>query len=550
MKLLKTVLALTLVAVAAAAAADGHTSEAPPPVGPDYEKNPLASADAALEDARTYFDEGSYKWALAAAEELAKRWPDAYARAEGDLVALRCYLQLEMWPQADAGFAAYFKRHKKSVWAADAADLLVDAYSETGHVYDSWGWQSYLGEKYDFYVYGDEDDRAKFDKLRRRVLKQAKSVYRGLIKKAAGEERGYLADRLVANYLIMYAYFDWERGDSSRGYGRRGSYLREVGRFEMSDDMRSILAVEEALLEFGFLPADEAAWEAANLTPDEYDRWLQGRRFAAGHAKLEEIAASYGDAPGALVARAALAHYDVTYLDEPAAAATAFDELADSVQSETYAELNRRYARHLREPALAVLHVDADPANTPPVSVEVACRIIPEVELKVYDVDPAKYLELQRELDAVEAVVEGGAEEEGQGVGRVEEYRPIATPQLPGVRGEVASWAVATGCEEGDYHIKKVLATRDDLAPGLYVVEARAGDELSRAMFLLTGAAALTATDNEDLFLQLVDAQTGAPATLGDIWAYNIYYKPDERGYTTEFVDAVAVDAAPRGDGV
>jgi uncharacterized protein YfaS (alpha-2-macroglobulin family) len=550
MKLLTTVLALTLVAVAAAAAADGHTSEAPPPVGPDYETNPPASADAALEDARTYFDEGSYKWSLAAAEELGKRWPDSHARAEGDLVALRCYLQLEMWPQADAAFAAYFKRYKKSVWAADAADLLVDAYSETRHVYDSWGWQSYLGEKYDFYVYGDEDDRAKFDKLRRRVLKQAKSVYRGLIKKAAGEERAYLADRLVANYLIMYAYFDWERGDSSRGYGRRGSYLKDVGRFEMSDDMRSILAVEEALREFGFLPADEAAWEAANLAPDEYDRWLQERRFAAGRAKLEEIAASYGDAPGALLARAALAHYDVTYLDEPAKAATAFDELADSLKSETYAEWNRRYARHLREPALAVLHVDADPAKTPPVSVELACRIIPEVELKIYDVDPAKYLELQRELDAVEAVAEGGAEEEGQGVARVEEYRPIPTAQLPGVRGEVASWAVATGCEEGDYHIKKVLATRDDLAPGLYVVEARAGDELSRAMFLLTGAAALTATDNEDLFLQLVDAQTGAPATLGDIWAYNIYYKPDERGYNKEFVDAVDVDAAPRGDGV
>jgi uncharacterized protein YfaS (alpha-2-macroglobulin family) len=551
MKTLTTVLALTLVA-AAAAVADGHTSEAPPPVGPDYEKNPPASADAALTDARTYFDEGSYTWALAAAEELQKRWPDSAARAEGDLVALRCYLQLEMWPEADEGLAAYFKRHKKSVWAADAADLLVDAYSETRHVYDGWGWQSYLGEKYGFYIYGDEDDLAKFDKLRRDALKQAKSVYRGLIKRAAGDERAYLADRLVADYLIMYPYFYWDRaGDEpERGYGRRASYLGDVGRLEMSDGMRSIFAVEEALLELGYLPADEEAWEAADLDPDEYDRWLQERRFAAGRAKLEEIAASYGDAPGALLARAALAHYDVTFLDEPARAATAFDELADSLDNEVYAELNRRYARHLREPALALLHVDADPAKTPPVSVELACRIFPEVELKVYDVDPAKYLELRRELDAVEAVAEVGAEAEGQGVGVVEEYRPVPTAQLPGVRGEVVSWTVATGCTADDYHVKTVLATRDDLAPGLYAVEARAGDDLSRAMFLLTGAAALTATDNEELFLQLVDAQTGAPTALGEMWAYNIYYKPDERGYNKEVVDAVAADAAPRGDGV
>ena len=542
--------AIILSLVAAAAVANGHTSDAPPPVGPDYKDNPPASADAALADAREYYDEASYAWALAAAEELAKRWPDGPARDEGDLVALRCYLQLEMWPQADEGFAAYFKRHEKSVWAADAADLLVDAYSETSHVYDSWGWQSYLGEKYDFYVYGDEDDRAKFDKLRRRALKQAKSVYQGLIKNAAGDERAYLADRLVVNYLIMYPYFDWDRDDSSRSYGRRAPYLKDVSRLEMSDDMRSVLAVEEALLELAYLPADDDAWEAANLAPDEYDRWLQERRFAAGRAKLEEIAASYGDAPGALLARAALAHYDVTFLDDPAAAATAFDELADSLENEIYAELNRRYARHLRAPALALLHVDADPAKTPPVSLELACRIIPEVELTVYDVDPAKYLELQRDLTAVESVAETTAEAEGQGVARVEEYRPLPTAQLPGVKGEVARWTVATGCAEDDYHVKKVVATRDDLAPGLYVAEARAGDELSRAMFLLTGAAALTATDDEELFLQLVDAQTGAPAALGDIWAYNIYYKPGERGYNEEVVDALDVDAAPRGDGV
>ena len=542
--------AIILSFVVAAAFANGHTSDAPPPVGPDYKDNPPASADAALADARTYYGESSYTWALAAAEELAKRWPDGPARAEGDLIAIRCYLQLQKWPEADAGFTAYFKRHKKSVWAADAADLLVDAYSEGRHVYDSWGWSTYLGEKHDFYVYGDEDDRAKYDKLRRRALKQAKAVYQGLVKRAAGDERAYLADRLVVNYLIVYPYFDWDRDDSSRGYGRRASYLKDLGRLEMSEDMRSVLAVEEALLELAYLPADDDAWEAANLAPEEYDRWLAEQRFAAGRAKLEEIAASYGDAPGALLARAALAHYDVTYLDEPAAAATAFDELADSLENEIYAELNRRYARHLRAPALALLSVDADPAKTPPVSLELACRIIPEVELTVYDVDPAKYLELQRDLAAVESVAEPTAEAEGQGVTRVEEYWPLPTAQLPGVRGEVASWTVATGCAEDDYRVKKVVATRDDLGPGLYVVEARAGEELSRAMFLLTGAAALTATDNEELFLQLVDAQTGAPAAPGDIWAYNIYYKPDERGYNEEVVEALDVDAAPRGDGV
>ena len=545
--------AIVLSFVAAAAFANGHTSDEPPPVGPDYKDNPPASADAALEDARTYYDEASYTWALAAAEELKKRWPDSPARAEGDLIALRCYLQLEKPAEADAAFTAYFKRHKKSIWAADAADLLVDAYSEGRYVYDVYGWQSYLGEKYDFYIYGDADDRAKFDRLRRRALKQAKSVYQGLIKKTAGEERSELADRLVIDYLIMYPHFDWDGDDYDevRAYKGRTKYLKDVAALEMSENMRSLVAVEEAVLAFLLWPVSEQEWEATGRPPEEYDEWVREQRFAAGHARLEEIATAFGDAPGALLARAALAHYDVTYFDDPAAAAAAFDELADTLADEVYDEVNRSYARHLREPALAVVGVAVDPWDSPQISVELGCRIVEEVELKIYAADPEQYLALQRELTKVEVEAQAPeAEEAGQGVEVAVSYKPFPTASLPGVGEAVASWTVATGCSPDDYHIKKVVADRDGLAPGLYVVEARAGEEFSRAMFLLTRAAAVAATDNEELYLQLVDARTGEPVALTGVWSSNVYYKPDEKGYNVEVAEPVAVEAAPQGEGV
>jgi uncharacterized protein YfaS (alpha-2-macroglobulin family) len=318
----------------------------------------------------------------------------------------------------------------------------------------------------------------------------------------------------------------------------------------MSENMRSLVALAEALLDLRYLPLAEEEWKATGRPPEEYDAWVREQRFAAGRPKLEEVAASYGASPGALLARAALAHYDVIYLDDPARAATAFDELADTLADDAYAAVNRSYARHLRAPALAVMNVAVDPWEAPTVSVELGCRIWEEVELTIYAADPQEYLALQRQLSAVEAATEGAAPEGGQGVEPADEYRPVPASRLPGVREEVARWTVATGCAPDDYHIKKVVAERDDLAPGLYLVEARAGEEYSRAMFLVTRAAAVAATDGEELYLQLVEARTGAPVALREAWSSNIYYKPDERGYNAEVVEAVAVEGAPRAEGL
>jgi len=563
--------ALAATLIPAAAFANGG-DEPPPPVGPDYKANPPSSDTAALADARRYYDEYSYAWALAAAEELAARWPGSSARAEADLIALRCYFQLEKFAEADAALEKYLKTYKNTPWAADAADLLVDVYSEYRNVSNPYQWEQYLAQTYGYYFYGysyeKNGGRPKLDRRREQVLGQVAGIYKGLMGRTEGDARLTLADRLVADYMKMYPYFDWERhsGDAAKNYAERGKFLKRVSSLAMSDNMRSVIAFEEGILDADFLPADENAFKASGRPQEEHDLWWAEQRYAAARAKWDAVARDYGAAAGALLARAAIAHYDVTFVNDPATAAIAFDELADSVQDESYAGWYRRRASHLRSPAVAIMGVVANPAGPPALSVELACRIVPEVELRVYAADPAKFLELSRKLNAVEpkeakppetppeTPPEGGEGLglTGQGTALFEpvEYRVVPTRQLPGITDAVASWSVATGCKEDDYRIKAVTGTLNELPPGLYVVEAKAGEDVSRAWFVLTGAAALTAGDGEELFLETVDAVTGAPVPFTAISANNVYYKPDAKGYNQEIIEPVTVTPVPRGPGV
>jgi hypothetical protein len=86
-----------------------------------------------------------------------------------------------------------------------------------------------------------------------------------------------------------------------------------------------------------------------------------------------------------------LAHYDVVYHNEPAKAATAFDELASMMTDEDYAEYLEMVAEDLRGPALAVINVESNPREAPEVTVRVAAKLYDEVEVTVYPVDPKKY---------------------------------------------------------------------------------------------------------------------------------------------------------------
>lgn len=74
----------------------------------------------------------------------------------------------------------------------------------------------------------------------------------------------------------------------------------------------------------------------------------------------------------------------------------------------------------------------------------------------------------------------------------------------------VARWDIPTGCSPDDYPMKRVIMTRDDVAPGLYVAEARVGEDILRALFMHTGAAVVVHTDEEDFYVELVDRRTDA----------------------------------------
>jgi hypothetical protein len=536
-----------------AGAANG---EAPAPLGPDYAAHPPASDAAALADAQKFYKEGSYQWALAAALELARRWPDSPSRAEGDFIAVRCYFQLdEKQAEADAALRDYLRAYGKGPFAADAADLLVDAYSESRNLYDSYGWQSYLGETYGYSFYGGEKGRRALDRKRRAVLKQVKGIYNGLAGAAPdATTRERLQDRLVLEYLIMYPYFDWagEYNNAQRAYDARASYLAGVAALPQSRNMASVVAVARAALDFEALPLADSDWTAAGLPPEQYDAWASGKRLDAARAAWSRIAEQYGDAPGGLFARAALAHYDVTYFDEVNRAAAAFDELAAAVGDDDYAGVLKHYAQHLRLPALAITGVRADPDATPPVAVELGCRLVTDVELTLYEADPTQYLALKNKIAGVEANRKPAPTlKEGEQLGSSSQgLRAIPTTALPGVGKEVARWTVATGCAPDDYRLKNVVATRDELPLGLYVVEARAGDEFSRALFLYTRAGALAASDGEELYLQPVNARTGEPTPFEVAGAFNVYYAPDARGYSTERTTPVALNREARADGV
>ncbi|NIT35553.1 MAG: hypothetical protein GTN49_03465, partial [candidate division Zixibacteria bacterium] len=67
---------------------------------------------------------------------------------------------------------------------------------------------------------------------------------------------------------------------------------------------------------------------------------------------------------------------------------------------------------------------------------------------------------------------------------------------LPGVKREVETRTMPGSPPGRLYRVDEVTADWDDLPAGLYLLEARGGGERSRAVFLLTGAALITANDD------------------------------------------------------
>jgi hypothetical protein len=538
MRAFATVLFVTLTLAATAPARVVHIGGEAPAALPEYGVARGASDEDVLADVRGYFDERSYAWALAAGNALAERWPESGARAESDYVRLRCLMQLSRFAELDEAFDEYFRRHEESRWAVEAVDFLVDAYSDCEKVDEdikyreiSGAWESYIWDKYEAKPlesrYKAND---KIDADRREALKRCDAVYETALEREKDPaSRLDLADRRVFAHVKMMASFNWNKYQrrEKEYYKERKKYNERVAKFEMSDDMRSVFAFMDGLLDLFSLPPPKGAPEKRGDYDPVYRKWLDRERLKVAREKWEDVADVYGNAPGALLARAALAHYDVVYANNLDAAGKAFEELAKVSDNEEIADLVAGITENLRAPALAITAVDADLRISPPASLTLTCRGIPEVEVTVYEVDPRSYADFYRDFAVAEIEVE----------------------DMPGVGEAVERSGVATGCVEGGYGVEHVEVGFPDLPYGLYLAEARGGGELSRAAFILTGAAALTASDGSQMYLELVDASSAEPIPIADIQAQLLRYT-DEGSRVVESVEPVTLGALPRGDGV
>jgi uncharacterized protein YfaS (alpha-2-macroglobulin family) len=537
MRVFAAAVTVTLTLAAAAPARVVHIGYDAPAALPEYAVATGADEEAVLADVRGYFQEESYAWALAAANALTERWPDSPARAESDYYRLRCLMQLSRFAELDEAFGEYFRRYKEGPWAAEAVDFLLDVYTDCEFVLEDYtrreiafAWDNYLEEEHGYEFRYRTEGSARLDEKRWGILDQNDRIYKGLMSRerdAAARLR--LADRRVLNYVKMSTFLDWEqyRDDEQKYYDERKKYNDRVASFEMGDDMRSMLAFLDGLLELFALPPPPGGPDRRRTSWEEYEAWLNVRRLEAARASWERIAAEYGDAPGGLMARAALAHYDVVYYDEPEKAVALFEEVAELAKTEAAAELVAEVERGLSAPALAITEVKADAAGTPAVAVRMACRGIPEIEVSLYEIDPAHYAAF---YDAfANAGVDAGA--------------------LPGVTREVETRTIR-GSERGNfYRVDEVTAEWNGVPPGLYAVECRGAGERSRAVFLLTGAAVISAGDGSQLYLGAVDAATGEPVPIDRVDAWSVRYA-DERFRQIASIEPVRLAATARAEGL
>jgi len=537
MKALISVILITLTLVGLSPARVVHIGGEALTALAEYDVAAGATDETVLADVRDYFDERSYAWALAAADALAERRPDSGARAESDYYRLRCLMQLTRFAELDEAFGKYFRQHKDGPWAAEAVDFLLDVYTDCEYVLEdytrreiAYAWDDYLEETHGYeFRYGTEGS-AKLDRKRWEILNLSDEIYKRLMSRerdAAARLR--LADRRVFNYVKTSTFLDWEqyREDEQKYYRERKEFNDRVAAFEMSDDMRSMLAFLDALLELFALPAPPGGPDKTRTSWREYDSWLNPRRLEAARVKWEEIAGEYGEAPGGLMARAALAHYDVVYYDDPERAVALFEEVAESAGTEEAAELVANVKRSLSAPALAITDVKADAAGTPAVAVTVGCRGIPELEVSLYEIDPARYPAFYDEF--ANAELDAGA--------------------LPGVKREVETRTVPGSPPGSLYRVDEVTADWDELPAGLYLVEGRGGGERSRAAFLLNGAAVISASDGSQLYLGAVDAETGEPVPIDGVDAWLVRYA-DERFRKIASLEPVRLAAKSGADGL
>lgn|GEM_PF-1318681 len=554
-----------LVGVFSAGAEEWVEEEAPEvaeeweaPIGLSDEDRPVFDEIEYLRHIRSYYNEGSYVWAIDVAEDYLEFWPDGRDRPEVEYILVLCRLNQGLYDDVLEGLERIMSEYSGTWWAVEAADLYVDLFGEAVTPWDSSDWAYWLADRFDVYYY--DYDNPKMIKARKNALKKAENAYKKYMKNKSGAEREELADRNVANYMKMmdFVVFDTPR-DPVETYNDKVSYVEGILDKEMSRDMESALYYYIASIIAEYYYVDPTGWDED--IHGSFNEWVDAERFAVVEDYLEDVAGEYGGAVGGIAAKAALANYAVVHHNDPRTGAKEFDELASLVDDRDYAEFFEELADGLRGSALAILNVESEPGGTPDLRLEVAAKLYDEVELNVYPVDPKGYYDVPRGLNAVDLFLKDGRkvhtdidafykERVGEKIRSkgIDYVEPRPTADLPGVGEPVETRTVSTGYT-GDLRISVFDVEVDELDPGLYVAEVKTDDNMARAFFAHSKAVAIYATDDESLFFELVDPDNGEPVPVDDIYSFNEYYGTDESGYNRVYREEVKIKTRPAGGG-
>ncbi|MCP4229508.1 MAG: hypothetical protein GY771_05110, partial [bacterium] len=557
-KLLIPALVLMFAFSAIAAANGGEDWE--PPIGPDYADNPPASEQQNLKDVRKYYNESSYAWAASAANYYVEHYPKGISRPEVEYILAKCMLQTQEYEGVLDKLEFIMKKYPRSSYAIDAADIYVDLFSEMNQPYYYWDWSTYLYEYLGVDDYYDYDNK-KMLKARKNALKLAENTYKNHMKHLSSQAKMSAADRNVFNHMIMMPYFGLDDyDDETKTYKNYDKYLTSVEKKEMSREMKSVLAFYRGFVYASMYPIDGDEWPGTD--EEDFYQWQTKKRFEVAEDHWHNVATEYPDILGGIVARAAIAHYKVVLYNNPEEAAVDFDELATLVKTDNYRVYLEGIAEDLRGPGLVITSVTSDPTGTPQVTVNMGAKGYDEVEMTLYPVNPRYYYKASSKLYEVDIYLTDGRVMrtdselwydygEGEKVDEVEIDRiePRPTSELPGVGEPVENWTVATRYAD-DLRISSFEATLEDVAPGMYIVEAQTEDgNMSRSLFLHSKVSAVTTYDNHDFFYQLSDSEDGEPVPITGVTAYNIVYEPDDRGYNREQYKDVKLITRKSGDG-
>ena len=521
------------------AAVSADTPRTGPIIGPDYQANPPSSATALLSDVRNYYKEGSYAWALVACQEFEKRYANDANRPEADLTAVRCMLNLGQYEPALKSLNDYLemKTVKGTDWACQGIDLYINLYTSGSEVYDYYSFMYYIYGLNSEYYY--DYHHPKTDKKRYELLEKAKEIYSTMMKKSEDKTRLHYADRLVQNYMLMYDYLDLNPNDEDqvKAFNNRLEYMQKVAKLEMSEEMASLMEYLRGKLYFDYYAPTTDDWQSSAET--DYNGYQQKQRIALAESIWGALAEPGPNLPGNAMAILSLTNLDVGYYNNPASAIERLQYLVDNMNmNKDFRDYYQGIIDHMKEPSLGIINSSVDYFASPQVSLEFAVKIYPQVNFKLYPVDPNKLNEIFDQFSMVDTPhSKQELREKGEVITPEMLVELKGTPQsvegMPGVTKAIRTWTVDTNAT-ADGAPTTISASLEDLTPGMYVIEARADDAVTRCLVMVSPVMLLSSYDDRSMLLQAINAKDGSITKINGGNLYRYWSETDEKGYSVE----------------